>query len=190
VNELSNAATALNVLRRAVESIDDSQLGLQTPCRDYDVAALAEHLVDSVTRISAAAGVVVPGSGEETMARVLDAGRDAVAGWRRRGTDGGVPFAGRTLPARDLLGVITLEFVVHGWDFATAVGEEVNVPDGLVADLLGLAHRTVTAESRRVAGFDEPVALAGDASALDRLLAFTGRDPATRTLFALTAPMA
>ena len=60
MNELSNAASALDVLRRAVESIGDDQLGYQTPCRDYDVAALAGHLVDSVTRISAAAGVVVP----------------------------------------------------------------------------------------------------------------------------------
>lgn len=179
MTELTNTATALDVLREALGAIGDSQLGCQTPCRDYDVAALAGHLVDSVTRISAAAGVVVPAPVGAPLARVADAGRDAVAGWRRRGVDGDVTFAGRMLPARNLLGVIALEFVVHGWDFATAVGNELPVPEDLADDLLRLAHRTITAESRHNAGFDAPVAIGDDASVLDRLLAYTGRDPAT-----------
>jgi uncharacterized protein (TIGR03086 family) len=182
MNELSNAASGLDILRRVVSSIDDGQLGYRTPCRDYDIAALAGHLVGSVTRISAAAGVVVPAPIDSTIAQVVDAGRDAVAGWRGRGVDGDVQFAGRMLAARDLVGVITLEFVVHGWDFATAIGDVLSVAEDLAGDLLQLAHRTVTAESRRNAGFDEPVAIGHDASALDRLLAYTGRDPATWTV--------
>jgi uncharacterized protein (TIGR03086 family) len=180
VNELTNAEAALRVLERAVGSIGDEQLGNPTPCREYDVFALAGHLVDSLTRISAAAGVVVGAPTSGTIARVMDAGRGAVAGWERRGMDGDVSFAGRTIAARDLLGVISLEFVVHGWDFATAVGEPLDVPDQLVGDVLQLARRTVTSESRRHAGFDEPVTVSADASALDQLLAFTGRNPATR----------
>ena len=110
---------------------------------------------------------------------MVDAGRDALAGWRRRGVDGDVRLraAGRCPPAT-CWASSRLEFVVHGWDFATAVGDALTVPDDLADDLLQLAHRTVTAESRRIAGFDEPVAIGDDATALDRLLAFTGRDPA------------
>ena len=182
MNDLANAATALEVLDRAAGSIGGEQLGYRTPCRDYDVAALAGHLLDSLTRISAAAGVVITAPAGGTIARVVDAGRDAVAGWRRRGIDGDVFFAGRTMASRDLLGIISLEFVVHGWDFATAVGEPLDVSDDLADDLLKLARRTVTAESRRHAGFDEPVTIGAGASALDRLLAYTGRNPATRIL--------
>lgn len=180
MNELTNAQAALDVLQRAVSSISDEQLSNLTPCRDYDVAALAGHLVESLTRISAAAGVVVGVSGGRTITGVIDAGRETVAGWGRRGSDGDVSFAGRTMAARDLLGVIGLEFLVHGWDFATAVGERLDVPNELAGEVLQLAYRTVTSESRRHAGFDEPVAIGAGASALDRLLAFTGRDPATR----------
>lgn len=176
MTEQSTATAALEVLRRAIAGVGDGQLGCPTPCRDYTVADLAEHVVGSVTRISAAAGVVTAAATDgPPLRRVLDVGRDAVAGWQRRGTEGEVDFGGRTIAARDLLGVIALEFVVHGWDFATAVGAGLVVPDGLSTDLLTLAHRTVTAESRLVAGFDPPVPVGDGAGALHRLLAFTGR---------------
>jgi uncharacterized protein (TIGR03086 family) len=178
VNELANAEMALEVLESALSSVGAEQLGLATPCRDYDVADLAGHLVDSVTRISGAAGVAVTAPGGGAITGLLDAGHNAVAGWRHRGLDGDVSFAGRTMAARDLLGVIGLEFVVHGWDFATAIGYTLDVPDGLADDVLRLGLRTVTPQSRRDAGFDEPVTIGADASSLDRLLAFTGRDPA------------
>jgi uncharacterized protein (TIGR03086 family) len=178
------AASAFEVLQQVVGDIDDGQLVRQTPCRDYDVAALAEHVVDSITRISAAAGVVVVPKDLPVLRRVVDTGSAILAGWQSRGVDGDVAFAGRTLPARDLLGVIALEFVVHGWDFAAAVGTVPTVPDGLADELLAVSRRTLTAESRRVAGFDEPVAIDDDASSLDRLLAFTGRS------VALTRPIA
>ena len=180
MNELANAEAAMKVLERALSSVDDERLGNPTPCRDYDVAALTRHLVDSLTCISGAAGVVVGAPVGGAITGLLNAGRDAVAGWRRRGVDGDVPFAGRTMAARDLLGVIGLEFVVHGWDFATAVGDTLEVPDKLADDILDLGLRTVTAQSRCLAGFDDPVTIDADASAFDRLLAFTGRDPAAR----------
>ena len=183
MNEISNAAVAFDSLRQIVDSIDSSQLALQTPCRDYDVAALAEHLIGSITRISAAAGVVVTPSDEhEVLRRLIDTGAMVVTGWRSRGVDGEVEFAGRTLPARTLLGVITLEFVVHGWDFAASVDTVPTVPDDLAGDILAVAQQTITPTSRRLVGFDEPVAISDDANALDRLLAFTGRDPAAQTL--------
>jgi hypothetical protein len=44
--------------------------------------------------------------------------------------------------------------------------------------VLGLAHKVITPQGRATVGFDDPVAVPDDASALDRLIAFTGRDPA------------
>jgi uncharacterized protein (TIGR03086 family) len=183
MSEIANAACAFDILRQVVDSIDGSQLALQTPCRDYDIAALAEHLIGSIRRISAAAGVVVtPSDGPEVLRRLVDTGAMVVTGWRSRGVDGDSEFAGRTLPARALLSVITLEFIVHGWDFAESVDIALAVPEDLASDILAVAQRTITATSRRLAGFDEPVAVGDDANAFDRLLAFTGRNPALPTL--------
>jgi uncharacterized protein (TIGR03086 family) len=179
VTEPSDAAAALGILQRVTASIGDGQLGYRTPCRDYDVASLAGHVIGSTTRISAAAGIAIRAArADSPLRRVVDTGSEALAGWRDRGVDGNVLFGGRTLAARDLLGIIALEFLVHGWDFATAVGQAFVVPDALAADVLALAQRSITAESRAFAGFDQAITIDDAASPLDRLLAFTGRQPA------------
>jgi uncharacterized protein (TIGR03086 family) len=176
VTELSIAATALQVLRSVTDLLGDDDATARTPCRDFDVAALGEHLIDSITRISAAAGVTVAAPPATALAARIGAACAAtLAGWGRRGTDGDVSFDGRTLPAVDLLHIIALEFTVHGWDFATAVGAPIIVPDDLAEGLLQLAQRTITPQSRRNAGFDDPIPIDADASAFDRLLALTGR---------------
>ncbi len=176
--EVSNVATAVRVLADVVLALREDQLDLPTPCRDYDVAALAEHVVASLVRISAAAGVTVPVAGDlGPLLRIACVAQATSDGWRRRGVDGVVDFGGRELAAGDLLGVIALECVVHAWDFARAADADVVVPDQLSEDLLRVAHRTLTPGSRRVAGFDDAVPTRRDAAALDRLLAFTGRRP-------------
>ena len=86
-------------------------------------------------------------------------------------------FSGRTLPAQLALGILSLELVVHGWDFAVALHRPLDVSDAHAAFVLGLAQQTLTAESRVVAGFDPPVEVAAGAPELDQLIAFTGRDP-------------
>ena len=100
-----------------------------------------------------------------------------LAGWRRRGLTDDVVFGGRTLPAHLALGILSLELVVHGWDFAVALHRPLDVSDAHAAHVLGLAQQTLTAQSRATAGFDPPVPVPDDAGPLDQLIAFTGRDP-------------
>ena len=42
---------------------------------------------------------------------------------------------------------------------------------------MGVAQKVITPEGRSTAGFDDPVDVAADAGALDRLVAYTGRNP-------------
>ena len=86
-------------------------------------------------------------------------------------------FSGRTLPAHLALGILSLELVVHGWDFAVALHRPFHVSDAHAAHVLGLAQQTLTTDSRATAGFDPPVLVPATAGALDQLIAFTGRDP-------------
>jgi hypothetical protein len=44
--------------------------------------------------------------------------------------------------------------------------------------VLALAKKIITPEGRSNVGFDDPIDVAADATALDRLLAYTGRRPA------------
>jgi hypothetical protein len=43
---------------------------------------------------------------------------------------------------------------------------------------LELAGKVITPDARGFAGFAEPIDIAADATVLDRLIAFTGRQPA------------
>ncbi|MBW8711521.1 MAG: TIGR03086 family protein, partial [Mycobacterium sp.] len=88
-----------------------------------------------------------------------------------------VVFSGRTLPAHLALGILSLELLVHGWDFAVALERPFHVSGAHAAHVLGLASQTLNAHSRATAGFDPPVPVPADASPLDQLIAFTGRNP-------------
>jgi uncharacterized protein (TIGR03086 family) len=177
MDELSSAESALTAALKVVHGLGDSDLGRRTPCTDYDVAALADHLVDTIIRLSAAAGIDAPAPHGTIEERIRLSSHTALDAWRRRGLTGEVTFAGRTLPARQVLGVLSLELVVHGWDFADATRRTLEVSDAHAAFVLGLACHTLTPQSRISAGFDDPVALPAASGALHRLVAFTGRKP-------------
>jgi uncharacterized protein (TIGR03086 family) len=76
-----------------------------------------------------------------------------------------------------MAGILSREFLVHAWDYAVAMGRTVNAPDSLVDYVMGVAQGVITPQGRTTAGFDDPVDLPGDACALDRLVAYTGRNP-------------
>jgi len=57
VDEFASAEKALAVVHHVVQLIGPDDLHCPTPCRDWDVEALAEHLVDTISRLGAAAGI-------------------------------------------------------------------------------------------------------------------------------------
>ena len=177
-DEFASAEQALVVVHNVVDTIGDNALHCPTPCPDWDVQALADHLVDTVARLGAAVGipVTVPDRGSIDQ-RIQQVTQPILTGWRRRGLTDDVVFSGRTLPAHLALGILCLELVVHGWDFAVALNHCFGVSDADAEHVLGLAQQTLNAESRATAGFDPPVPMPAGASPLDKLVAFTGRDP-------------
>ena len=57
------------------------------------------------------------------------------------------------------------------------MGSGVNAPDSLTDYVMALAQNIITPEGRSSAGFDDPIELPAEARALDRLVAYTGRNP-------------
>ena len=178
-DELSSAEATLQVLQRVVHGIATNDLSKQTPCREFDVAALTDHLLNSVTQIGKAAGAELPArdSADSVERQIIAAARPALDAWHRRGLGGTVPFGPREAPAGYLAGIFSLEFLVHAWDYAVATGRPISAPDALSEYVMGLAQRVITPDTRGSAGFDDPVDVPEGASPLDRLLALTGRRP-------------
>ena len=182
MDEFASVEQALGVLHDVVRTIGPDDLHRPTPCDGWDVQTLADHLIDTISRLAAAAGIppAVPNHGSIDQ-RVQKLTQPILAEWCRRGLANDVVFSGRTLPAHLALGILSLELVVHGWDFALALRRPLDVSDTHAAHILALARQTLTLQSRITAGFDPPVPVPANASPLERLIAFTGRDPAQMT---------
>jgi uncharacterized protein (TIGR03086 family) len=179
-DELHSAEDTLGVLQQVLHPIATEDLARQTPCREFDVTRLTEHLLGSIRGLGRMVGAEVPERDESDSVerQVIAAARPALDAWHRHGLDGTVPFGKGEMPARGACGILSLEFLVHAWDYAKAVGHDVDAPEPLAEYVLGLAHQIIRPEQRSRAGFEEPVDVPADAGALEQLIAFTGRDPA------------
>jgi len=178
-DELASAEDTLGVLQHVLHTVAGDDMSRQTPCTRFDVAQLTEHLLNSITAIGGMAGAEIPATDESASAerRVVSAARPALNAWHRRGLEGSVPFGNGEMPANGACGILSVEFLVHAWDYARAVGHDVEAPEPLAEYVLGLARATIQPELRSRAGFDDPVDVAEEANALDRLVGFTGRNP-------------
>ena len=100
----SSSAGAYNVLH-GIAKDDESK---QTPCREFDVAKLTDHLMNSITAIGGHAGAEFPDRDREDSVerQVILAARPALDAWHKRGLDGTVPFGGGEAPASMMVGVL------------------------------------------------------------------------------------
>lgn len=178
-DELASAEATLAVLQGVLANLDAADLEKQTPCSEFDVAALTEHLLRSITLIGQAAGAAIPArDGESSLEeQITAAARPALNAWHSRGLAGSLPFGPNEVPATMMAGILSLEFLVHAWDYAAATGGRVDVPDTVAEYVLAIAQRTISADARTQVGFDDAIDVADNASPLERLIAFTGRTP-------------
>src|SRR5204863_3627012 len=73
------------------------------------------------------------------------------------------------------LGIAFADQLLHGWDLATATGQDATMPDGLAAVALETIHGQFT-EDQRKGIFKPELDVAPEASAQEKLLAYTGRN--------------
>ena len=188
--DLGPAADALAGL---VRSVDDRQLDHPTPCEATSLAALLDHVDGLALAFAVAArkeplpdGVdPTPQASTATLTedwrtRIPERLADLVAAWREPGAwEGSTSVGGIDMPA-DACGATGLdELVVHGWDVARALGVPYEIDEASVAGARVFVDMVTGPGVQPPPGlFGPAVPVAGDASALDQLVALTGRDPA------------
>lgn len=172
---------------RIVAGVSDQTRHQPTPCEGMDVEALAAHLVQKVLIFGGAgAGTMsdpdaVPVPDLESVA-LIDAYRPGAA--RIRTTWSGVTLdrtfdlpQGRLVGA-DLCRFFLLEVLGHGWDLAVATCQPADAGEVLAGAGLEAAA-AIGDDTLRSPGLMGPaVAVAADASPMDRFVAAIGRDPA------------
>ncbi|MFE6223566.1 MULTISPECIES: TIGR03086 family metal-binding protein [unclassified Streptomyces] len=169
-----------------VAGTDDAALGASTPCAEYDVRDLLNHLFAVVVQFQALADkrdadfsttpdrLAEPGWRERF---AVETGK-LVEAWSAPGAEEGTSGA-MGLPARTVGSMALLDLTVHAWDLARATGREFE-PDpevvaGLVEEVEGMAPM-----ARKANVFGDAVEPPAGASVFERLLATTGRDPRVR----------
>jgi uncharacterized protein (TIGR03086 family) len=179
-DELQSAEDTLGVLQQVVHTIAADDMTRQTPCTEFDVTQLTQHLLNSITVIGGAVDAELPPRDETDSVerQIVAAARPALDAWHRHGLGGMVMAGPNEAPAAVMAGVLSIEFLVHAWDYAMATGRDVDAADSLAEYVLGLAREIITPEGRANVGFHQPVDVPADASALDKLIGFTGRNPA------------
>lgn len=181
---------ATATMRRLVRGVSDDQLALPTPCTEYAVADLVDHVGGLALAFTGAARKQpVPGSenGGTGDGSRLEPGwreridRDIAAlaeAWRDPAAYRGETMAGPVqMPGDEAAAVALDEIVVHGWDLATATGQEYDVTDVDLEVCLGFARAFSTPETAGLRGdaFGEIIDVPDDAPALTRLLGLLGR---------------
>ncbi|MDA8371441.1 MAG: TIGR03086 family metal-binding protein [Nocardiopsaceae bacterium] len=179
---------ALTLAGRVLSAVRSDQFDDPTPCTEYTVRQLANHMVAILRRVAVIGRGGDPFSVENIADDVLDG--DQAAAWKAAARDVDavwsdpailsrplrLPFGTRPGAAATI--VYTTEFTLHTWDLATATGQRPSWDPAVLATSLSAMHRAVPAEPRggRVP-FAAVVDVDENAPDIDRLVAWYGRRP-------------
>lgn len=131
------AAVTQNIAE-LMNHVSDDQLSLSTPCSEFDVNDLLDHLVMVMQRVAVIGnGRHFSEANDETASRDTghaEAFRQAARETHETWTDPAklaetyeVPWG--EIPGAPMLFMYTAELATHGWDLATAIGRDFTVDD-------------------------------------------------------------
>jgi uncharacterized protein (TIGR03086 family) len=183
---------ATRTMAALIGGVADAQLDAPSPCPDYTVGDLVEHIGGLSIAFAAAArkqmleGAAQGPSGDAS--RLGDDWRveiprrlaDMAAAWRDPAAWTGMTQAGGIDLPGEVAGVVALdELVIHGWDLARSTGQPFECDPSLlvavnefVAQFSGPGH-----EEERAGLFGPEVPVPAEAPLVDRVIGMSGRDP-------------
>lgn len=183
---------ATDRLAALVRHVDDGQLAEPTPCPGYSVGDLLDHIGGLAVAFAGAGRKTMPAGtsanpsgdarrlGPDWRTRIPWHLGDLVVVWRAPDAWAGMTSVGGVDLPGEVAGLVALdELIVHGWDLAVATDQPFDAPPALVEAALEFV--APLSEPGQVAAreglFGPVVAVAEDASPLERLIGLTGRSP-------------
>lgn len=193
-------ATAGATVGEMIATVNDSEMSLPTPCHGFDVAGLLGHLDMVARRVIALAEDTDPMAIPDSVPAPADGWHsnwllsldNVTQAWADPETlDRPMTLPWATGPGSMLLSTYVAELTVHTWDLAQALGRPAEFDDAVLEAALA-SHMRVLPEANRderfeavrhfmPAGWKPPfnnaVEVAADAPMIDRIVAWTGRQP-------------
>jgi uncharacterized protein (TIGR03086 family) len=171
---------------RVIGNVEVSQLGNATPCSEWDVRGIINHITGGATMfaISAEQGSV-PGEqigqlmGGDNLGNDYKGAWDTAAGRAMSAFDGldlskpvTLPFG--EMPAGVALNIAIFDVATHAVDLASSTGQDINDTD-LLETALAFGREMIGPELRQPGVFGPEQPCPADAPVTKRLLAFSGR---------------
>lgn len=180
------ARAAVAGLTPLIHATRSSELTNATPCDRWAVRDLINHLVGGgymfATCLSGGAvdGSSDPGDlvGDDHVAAydaAIAAFSSALEATTDLSTPVTLPFG--SMPADVALRIAAADLLVHSWDLAKATGQQFDPSAEFIAEVDPFFHQFLQPEVRAMGIFAAEVEVPADASPLDRLVAFAGRQP-------------
>jgi uncharacterized protein (TIGR03086 family) len=179
-------ARALGQTGALVTGIQPDQADLPTPCTEFDVRALVNHIVYDlrIFRLLLSGAEREPAGrdliGDDWPGAYRGAADELLSTWRTRGIEGTFKSQLGELPARWAIGQHLADIAVHGWDIARATSQHADLDPEVCEAALDWARDNLKPQYRGQA-FGPEVPVNADAPVCDRLAAFFGRDPRAHT---------
>ena len=163
-----------------IAGVRDEQYADKTPCSEWTVRELLEHMIGVVAGIGGAAAGRPRGEfvlSEDPAGQFDAASASAMSAWRQPGVLDRVIDAGPgPMPGRALASINLLDTAAHTWDLATATGQSPELPSAVAVAALD-ASRAIVTDSLRSGRFGPEQPIDDGASDTDKLVAFLGRRP-------------
>jgi uncharacterized protein (TIGR03086 family) len=172
--------TATTRAMDVAEGVRSEQLGDPTPCADWTVQDLLDHLASGTAFLAGALGAEptepAPGSSAADLSagitRCLDRMRDPAALEHRSPSPLGFEWSGLEATAGTAMDVL-----VHTWDLATATGQDATLDPAVVAACIAMFLPAMPEAGRAGRIIGPAVEVGEGASPQDQLLAALGRRP-------------
>jgi uncharacterized protein (TIGR03086 family) len=175
---------------RIVAGVQPGHLSGPTPCPDYNVGVLVDHLVGAGHRAAALGRGEAPTADEfphvelvDAPAQLLQAGEAARSAWAddlRLVATIRMPW-GEVYTGGTLVDMYLAELATHTWDMAVATDQVGRLDVGLAEPSLAAARAMLKPGYRNMLAAGSPfgseVPAPGDANAWECLAAFMGREP-------------
>ncbi len=167
------------VLGGVVAGITPDQLDRKTPCADYTVRGVLEHMIGGATAFAPAfRGDVSPdgqltGSPQERFHLAMAELAVAVHTPGAQDRTVSAPFG--EVPGAVMARYAAFDGLVHGWDLATTTGQPYAPAEALVIEVETFARTLIGPEMRDGDTFPQATDVPVDATPLQRLVAFSGR---------------
>lgn len=168
-----------------IDGVGGHQMGLPTPCPQFDVNALVNHILGWIQVFDAGChGRAYEGDagayqcGDNPTGEFRQAAESIVTGWQQHGFDRQVRVMSGEMPGEMVFNMTLMEYLVHGWDLAIATGQPIPYTEHEASVTLLRAKATLPPEYRgENMPFGAIVPVIDDAPAIDRLVGFLGRHP-------------